>query len=73
MSKIENGFEAGARVAVFVFDEATGGRSYDGVVRRMISKDFVKVRLDAGLDVAAHVADVTACEDDAAGDERQAA
>lgn len=64
-------YEAGARVAVFVFDEATGGRQWPGTVRRMAGDGRVKVRLDAGFDVAAHAADVEPLPEDQ--DERRAA
>ena len=51
-------YQPGERVSVFVFDEATGGERWPGTVRRAASDGRVKVRLDCGLDVAAHAADV---------------
>lgn len=60
-------YEAGDRVAVFVFDEGIGGQSWPGTVRRMAGDARVVVRLDAGFDVGAHVGDVdpvAATEDD---------
>ena len=64
-------YQPGERVTVFVFDEATGGDHWPGTVRRAASDGRVKVRLDAGLDVAAHAADVEPLADDQ--DERRAA
>lgn len=55
-------FGTGDRVAVFVFDEATGGAPWPGTVRRVADDGRVKVRLDAGFDVAAHVGDVERVE-----------
>lgn len=57
-------FREGERVRVYVFDEATGGERWPGTVRRMGGDDSVKVRLDAGFDVAAHARDVEPIEAD---------